>query len=508
MGARRQTAVLGFWVLGILFSVVWAQECPSYTKNRDSTEAFPLGNPVDLPDGFVLFRINTSFGLYHSPLRAYEPTLVPGTEGDNPYSISISDDGEWVFYIDKESESGGRFVVQRLDGSGRMESSRWGATVGGFYRRSPKGSEIFYLEGEGIAKAVEIDLSGQHASLVNGTERTVADLGWRRGLNNVFSGSTTIVGDQLFGREEGYNSYGYFGRTAFITIPDSGRGTAGEEDIFKWASDDTLAVWGCGHTMSHDGAYCLANASLIGTACSAEGQGGVCVHKDGTIGGIGCIPNRRSVLLHDVGAYVDTQHFDHKGFYVTRFWRRGDSAVKIDDIVDTYGISINWAPPHYRRGEFDEVDFTSWNFANDSRYVAGVLKGTRLRDLGLENGIWIVEWGSNTWTRLTPDTLTGEVDDPAAFITNPEGIRNSRRASTPGWSSRHGEVLVSAMDRGAGFVAPVWVDEAVLYTLDGKEIARYRRGDGKAIERIMVDRRVSGAQVVMVRFTQTAAGGE
>lgn len=501
MAPRSRIGIGGLCVVSCLFSYNIAQDCPSYTKNRDSTGVFPIGVPAELPDGFVLFRINTSFGLYRSPLSSYEPALVPGTEGDNPHSISVSDDGRWVFYIDKEGENEGVFVVQRLNGTGRVESWRWGSTVGGFYRRSPKGSEVFYLNDDGTARAAQVDLTGQNAVLINGTERTLADLGWRRSFNNVFSGSTVIVGDQIFGRENGYNSYSFFGRTAFITIPDSGNGTAGPEDIFQWANDDTMAVWGCGHTMSHDGAFCVANASLIGTACSAGGNGGLCVAKDGTIGGIGCIPNRRSVLLHDVGAYVDTQHFDHKGFYVTRFWRTGDPPVGIDAIIDSHGISINWAPPRYRRGEFDEVDFTSWNFSNDSRFVAGVLKGARLRDLDLENGIWIVEWPTNTWTRITPDTLTLEVDDPAVFITNPGAIGELRKPSSLIPPARR-EVLVCPVGNRAMVAVPAWAASAVVYTLDGRELWRFSRGRETGVRRVGVDVPFAAGRMLVVRYEE------
>ena len=121
-------------VSAALFFPSFAQ-CPSYTKGRDSLAAFPLGSPSALPEGFVLYRVRQSRGLFRTSTRQYSPSIVSGTQSDDPYSISISPDGAWVLYLDATT---GAIVVQRLDGSGRAELYLWGTRVTGFYRQSPQ----------------------------------------------------------------------------------------------------------------------------------------------------------------------------------------------------------------------------------------------------------------------------------------------------------------------------------------------------------------------------------
>ncbi len=411
-----------------------AQECPTYTKNRDTLEAFSLGDPVELFEGFVVFRIEGQYGLHRSPLRAYDPQIVAGTETAVPYNMTLSDDGDWVMYFDSESQE---VVIQRLDGTGRTSSWMWGVRTGGFYRNSPHGSEIYYLESSARVTAVQVDLSGAQAEILGETQRTIVDLGWERRLDGAYSNSgSSVVGDQVFLREDATNEFGYVGRTAFITIPDSGRGTASLEHVHPWADTVFEPLWGCGHAMSHDGVYCMANSSLIGSSC---------------------VPNR-----------LNDPMMDHKGFYVTRFWRDTDPAIPIHDIADTYGISINWAPPSYRHGEFSDVDFTGWQFTNHPRFVAGQLGGVRLEEFGLENGLWIVDWISNTWTRITPDSLRLAVQDPAVYFSDPAGVAQpfaaSGSAQPRAVSPRRVVFHDGNVRHGAGQMRDV-------YTLDGRRAA-------------------------------------
>jgi hypothetical protein len=416
--------------IALCLALASAQECPSYTKNRDTLEAFDLGVQNSLFAGFVVYRINNQQGLYRTPLQSYDPQIVPGTESASPFNITLSDDGLWVMFFDSESQE---LVIQRLDGTGRMTSWMWGIRTGGFYRRSPHGTEIYYFDGTACVSAMQVNLSGEQAQLLDGTQRSIVDLGWERRLDGAYANSgSSVVADQVFLREDDpANPIGYAGRTAFITIPDSGRGTAGLSNIHPWTDTSFEALWGCGHAMSHDGVFCLANSSLIGSAC---------------------VPNR----LNDPA-------MDHKGFYITKFWRDTDPPVLIHEIADVYGTSINWAPPAYRQGLFDEVDFTGWQFSNDPRFVVGALGGTRLEEFGLENGLWVVNWVSNTWTRITPDSLLLQVADPAIHFTDPNPVLPGARTGSArvGVSANPARVVMLDAGRETGTVG------ASLYSLDG-----------------------------------------
>jgi hypothetical protein len=78
-----------------------------------------------------------------------------------------------------------------------------------------------------------------------------------------------------------------------------------------------------------------------------------------------------------------------------------------------YGTSINWAPNEFRFGQYWEVDFIQWYFANSSDYLIGVLRG----DLAPVKGLWVVEWKTNRWTSVTPRTQEVFACDPAIYLT-------------------------------------------------------------------------------------------
>ena len=133
--------------------------------------------------------------------------------------------------------------------------------------------------------------------------------------------------DQLFGTFLETLQNGTTIRTGFLTIPGNGTGTAGSANLYKWANDAVCPYesdgdyWGCAATMSWDGKYCLANSGWVGSVC---------------------VPNKKS----------DTA-MDHKGFYITKFFRQGvDPPIAIDSQIDspTYGRSANWCPAKYRIG--------------------------------------------------------------------------------------------------------------------------------------------------------------
>jgi hypothetical protein len=355
------------------------------------------------------------------------------------------------------------------------------------------------MEGSKTTKAMKVDLSSDTARFLTGTIRTIASLPYNRSFRNGWNGGMTVVRDQIFTSEDWRTSgWKFRGRTGFLTIPDNGRGTAGGDDFHEWENDQEEAVWGCGHTMSWDGRYCVANSALIGSACSERTNGPFCLIGDSSISGTACLPNRKAVIMH---AEADTQRFDHKGFYITRFWRDTDPVVPLDDIVDEHAYSVNWAPPEYRDGEHMDVDFTCWHFSNSSAYLVGVLTGLRLRDYGFPNGMWVIEWESNTWTSITPDTLTLTVDCPAMYITDPEAVR-------PGMNPARFERMAPGrrlLAAGAGnrpLVVPPGIGGIDVYSLDGKCLWKYRRADGNGLVRVQVPQSIAHRALVIVGIEQ------
>ena len=447
---------------------VGGQTCPEYVKNRDPEAPFPLGSRADLPEGFVVYGINGRTGVYATPLNEYAPFVIEGTEVDTPQSISISDDGQWVFYLQRGTET---MVIQRLDGSGRAtHTPNRKCHVGGFYRQSPYGTEIFYLSGGDSAKAMQVDLSSEVAEFLTGTDRAIAVLSLRHMFANSWSAGTAVGRDQIFATQSWFEgAWDYHGRTGFLTIPNSGKGVASVYDYYEWENDDRESVFGCGHTMSWDGKYCAANSAFVGRACGARTNGAYCL-KNLTLEGSGCLPNKYSVIIHSA---LDTQRFDHKGFYVTRFWRESDPRVAIDDIVDKNGISVNWAPPQYRRGGYADVDFNQYEFANHPSYMVGVLTGLKLRDYGFPNGIWVIDWRTNTWTSITPDDATLPFNGPAMYVLGYDAVQ-PRSAPAGMHAPLRGRQLLPAVAGVRRVRLSAGMGGVDLYRLDGKRVWSYR----------------------------------
>jgi hypothetical protein len=174
-------------------------------------------------------------------------------------------------------------------------------------------------------------------------------------------------------------------RMTYYTIPNGGLGTAGDANQFTWKNDSPPQnYYGCSITMSHDGSMVAFNPGW-------EGNGA-------------CVPNK----------YTTPAPMDHKGFCITPFRRVGVSpAMTWNENVDVYGTSINWAPNEYRFGQYWEVDFIQWYFANNSDYLIGILRG----DLAPVKGLWVVEWKTNRWTLVTPKTQAILACDPAIYLT-------------------------------------------------------------------------------------------
>lgn len=353
--------------------------CPSYTHKDD----VQLGNPQDLPEGFFVFDRDTIPGLYKSPLREFRSSLIPNTKNLFPRSISISNNGQWIFFAD--SRTNVPYVI-RSNGCYKSIVPTVGVSLrslcpGGFYRNSPYGDEIFYLAGTRELPAYRDGKQEIHAVKVTftangpvfGNDRTIAMLS-SLCLNPHYTIQYAVSGDQIFG-EIGpvLNDSAFIERTGFLTIPGSGTGIATDANIYKWANDDYHILVGCGHTMSFDGQFVLANAGP---------------HFYSTIY---CIPT------------------GHKGFYVAPF--RRDSDPPVDQYTEhllKFGTSLNWCPEQYRNGD---QDFWGWYFTNNNSYVAGRMISIR------GNGCaWMVDWQNSIWTMISPVDSNIRIQQPAAHI--------------------------------------------------------------------------------------------
>jgi len=374
--------IILFTLICISIQGLFSEElvCPSYTK-KDNV---PEPSSAELPQGWYAFYFDSLPGLYISSIQNYDPFIVPNTTHDNPRLIDISENGKWMLYIDQNTC---RVFVIRPDGHGKKEISVPYADsafpkTAGFYHASPYSSEIFYMAEKAKMAALRVEF-GETATVI-GEHRLIADLGTQTWFAKGFSDQYTVWRDQIYGRLDRWYGGKYVGKTAFVTIPDSGRGIARYSNIYQWRNDQHTGRWGCGHTMSSNGEYTLANSALIGSAC---------------------VPNRKN-----------TPMMDHKGFYIAPFRCDGDSAIEIDDHIDAFGTSINWCPERLRFGSHTEVDFTSWHFSNNNDYVIGILGGSSTPYYG----IWIIHWKTNAWTLVTPsDQTEKQYQDPALHFGPP-----------------------------------------------------------------------------------------
>jgi len=352
--------------------------CPSYTHKNDAIS----GRQSDLPPGFFVYSYeydpaNQVKGLYISDIRNFSPSIIPNTENEVPRSIKISDDGKWILYV-----NGYDAYVISIDGSKKYKAPLSGAQVlmVDLYRNGPNGTEICYTTTDTVRQeiyAIQVSLDSV-ASF--GAIRTLADLTGSFRLEPYYP--ISVVKDQILSAFSLLWQGAYVLRMGFLTIPDGGRGLALPQHMYKWANEVGKQVWGCNSTMSHDGSQCVY---IPGNA----GMGGLG-------GGMGtCIPP------------------EHRGFVVTPFRRVTDTAITMDDHIDKYGLSINWCPPQYNFGTWDQMDFRSWYFGNNNSLVIGCQSGT----LAPVKGIWMVDWKSNVWTRLNPPDSIIPADWPAVYFT-------------------------------------------------------------------------------------------
>jgi len=343
--------------------------CPYYTHKED----IQIGNPRDLPEGFFVFDRDTIPGLYKSPLREFKSSLIPNTKYVFPRSISISNDGRWIFFVDSRTN-----VPYLIRGNGCYKSivptngvPLGNPCPGGFYRNSPYGDEIFYLAGTKGMHALKVTFTANGP--IFGNDRKIAALSLLC-LDSLYTTQYAVSRDQIFG-EIGpiVNDSTVIFRTGFLTIPGNGMGIATDADIYKWAHDDYRLIVGCGHTMSFDGQFAIANAGPAFYSIA------------------GCIPT------------------GHKGFYVAPFKRESDPPIDLyTEYLLKFGTSLNWCPQQYR--DRDE-DFWGWYFTNNNKYVAGRMISLRWNSCG-----WMVDWRNNVWTMLCPIDSNIRIQQPAAYI--------------------------------------------------------------------------------------------
>jgi len=324
-----------------------------------------------LPKGFAVYSNADQGGMFITELNKWNPVKLPG-ENNKVLFISLSDDGRWILY---SSDRDSLYLI-RIDGKYKTSVPVPGkSTTSGFLRSSPYSSEIFFdSEASEVLYAMQVSLSDSSVSL--GELRIIAQISPNYQFENYYR--LTVYKDQIWGAISSVIDGIPKRRSGFITIPESGMGTAKPENVYKFKPDNSEEVFGCNHAMSHDGKYCVASP---GTA----GETGSFSH---------CVPA------------------SHKGFYVTRFYKQTEQPVDVREHVHRYCESLNWCPSQYHFGEWNEIDFGNYYFTNDNKYIIASQKGS----LSPRKGLWIINWKENTWYPLNPDDQSINVASCAAFV--------------------------------------------------------------------------------------------
>ncbi len=326
-----------------------------------------------LPKGFAVYSNADQGGMFITELNKWNPIKLPG-ENNKVLFISLSDDGRWILYSAKDDKD--NLYLIRIDGKYRTLVPIPGkSTTSGFLRSSPYASEIFFdSEASEVLYAMQVSLSDSSVSF--GELRIIAQINPDYQFENNYR--LNVCNDQIWGAISSVINRVPKRRSGFITIPESGMGTAKPENVYKFKPDNSEEVFGCAHAMSHDGKYCVASP---GTA----GETGSFSH---------CVPA------------------SHKGFYVTRFYKQTDQAVDVREHVHRYCESLNWCPSQYHFGEWNEIDFGNYYFTNDNQYLIASQTG----NLSPRKGLWIIKWKDNTWYPLNPDDQQINVASCAAFV--------------------------------------------------------------------------------------------
>jgi hypothetical protein len=400
-----------------------------------------------------VFANSRSDGLYRSAISPYNPSTVANTGSDRVRSVDISEDGQWLVY---RNDSNKRLYLISPTGQNKTEvpvtvEGDPDATFPGmvrFFRGSPNGNEIVYMCGGGRLRAVQWSWNG--SSITFGATRVLFTFevrdssggeylwrGWISGGEGLGVYGDQIITQTFIPAYAGGNPE--ISLPSYITIPNGGQGTSTQNDFYAWSSAPSASVWGCGHTISFDGQYVLSNAGGLGTSC---------------------VPCKES--------WVGGDQMDHKGFYITTFFRRGSPGVDIQRMPQDNSESINWCPPSYRYGAYYEVDFNGWSFSNHDEYVIGAQLGQSAL-----KGLWIVHWPTNTWTLLTPTNNTQTLMDPAVYFTGiagahgtagtPRGIVAAASTGRRIVGQELASVLADVAGRGATRIAVYSLSGAVLW---------------------------------------------
>lgn len=358
------------WTVHVLS---WPAQCPPYTHKNDGRIVGRAG----LPSGFVVYSRTDVNGMYKSYLREDNPIEIGGVDSFRVTCIDISDDGQWILFLDRHTwrpylitRAGEHLMQVPVD----VNAYAYPREVG-WLRQSPYGTELYYFADSRTLKAMRVYLESD--TVYFGEERILIDLygldpKWRMVPHPTLKFG--VAGDQVFGRFENWESGERRAHIEFCTIPLNGRGTAGLSDIYRWKADAYTDVGGCGFAMSFDGALCVSNAPYIGLE-------------------EGCLP------------------VSHKGFVITPFRRVDDPGLHFyHEHFMEQATSLNFCPAPIRPG----AEFWGWEFGNRN----DLLIGHDVEPGSGSEGLWMVDWESNAWTRLTSRDEPRNIRSAAVYFGN------------------------------------------------------------------------------------------
>jgi len=348
-------------------------QCPSFVK-RAAIE----GNPGNLPSGWFVYSKADAKGIYWSPLKSFSETLIPGTNDLVSWRAKISDDGKWIL-AGFDKTSGGELRLFKRDGTGMTvvpTNAPVANPVSGFVRNGPKGTEIFYgVTGTGI-RGMAVNLTG--ATPLFGATRLII---------NCLIGGDQWHGIGISGNHAAAN-YGFicmdFVRIQscvwqMVTIPNGGNGTADSyANRWPYTYNADSVDYSCNIDLSWDGAIMAHN----------PGKGWVVPPFGDT-----CFP-----------VWDGAVNGDHKGPVLLPFVESSQPPMSMRDFYYQKSVSVNWTLPRFRGFTSDESGFNQWAFGNNPDYLIGMHTNIPSATNMNEWGAWMVQWKTNTWTRVTSPT--------------------------------------------------------------------------------------------------------
>lgn len=391
-------ALLG---LTSLASVAIAADCPTFVQKDNST----IASSALVPAGFMIYNKLNSLnkevgGVYKTPLNSFSETVIPSTQNDPPTNLDMTWDGQWIVYLHTTTR---QVIVVRVDGSDRTVIPTPGVSTGfpkstGFWHNGAKGLEIFYTSSNNTVRSVGITLPATGTPTVGGSRVLLQMSGtWVFDYTSFYAYQS--ANGKHFVTQMMCLTCGPTGkeirRFGFFTLPMDTTSIATLDSAYTFADMPDTNIYGCGFSLSEDGKMVIANP--------------------GSQGDLNCVPNRESKL-------------DHKGFMIEPFKEVSDAPITVHQIIDSVGISVNWAPVAYRFGLHYEVDFSNWHFVRGSQsFVSGTLtgawKGTLVR------GLWLVNWKTNTWHQISNTNLVS--NSAIAAFTNGDPIKVPLTLKTP-----------------------------------------------------------------------------